>query len=139
MEGKQIKNKQMKNIPLLIILLIFSTTMNAQEQKGSGIQHDMKTYYLVFLKKGPNRSQDTATANRLQEQHLAHLTKMYEEGKMDVCGPLLEDGDIRGICIYNVSTKEEAEKLANEDPMIKSGRLIAEIHPFYSAKGATLK
>jgi len=124
---------------LLFTLLIFSVSMSAQEKNPFEKKYEMKTYYLVFLKKGPNRSQDSATTNKLQEQHLAHLNKMAEECKMDICGPLLEDGDVRGICIYNVSTKEEAEKLANEDPMIKAGRLIAEIHPFYSAKGATLK
>jgi uncharacterized protein len=129
----------MKKIFLLFGLFIFITTMNAQEKNEHEKKFEMKTYYLVFLKKGPLRSQDTATANKLQEQHLAHLTKMYEEGKMDICGPLMEDGDIRGICIYNVNTKEEALKLANEDPMIKAGRLIAEVHPFYSAKGAVLK
>lgn len=99
----------------------------------------MKTYYLVFLKKGENRTQDSVTVSKLQEQHMAHLTKMADSGKMDICGPLMEDIDIRGICIYNVATKEEAEKLANEDPMVKAGRLKVEVHPFYSAKGVSLK
>ena len=74
-----------------------------------------------------------------KKQHIVHLNKLADSGKMDICGPLMEDGDIRGICIYNVATAEEAEKLANDDPMVKSGRLIVEVHPFYSAKGASLK
>lgn len=129
----------MKNIFLIFALLIISCSMSAQEKNEFEKKYEMKTYYLVFLKKGPNRSQDSVTVDKLQEQHMAHLTKMADEGKMDICGPLLEDGDIRGICIYNVNTKEEAEKLANQDPMIKAGRLIAEIHSFYSAKGVSLK
>jgi uncharacterized protein YciI len=126
-------------VALLFILLIFADAMSAQEKNEFEKQHEMKTYYMVFLKKGPNRNQDSLTAEKLQEQHIAHLSKMVKEGKMDICGPLTDDVDVRGICIYNVNTKEEAEKLVNEDPMIKAGRLIAEIHPFYSAKGATLK
>jgi uncharacterized protein len=128
----------MKNIFLLFIL-IFSTTMSAQVKNEFEKQNEMKTYYMVFLKSGPNRNQDSVTAEKLQEQHIAHLMKMTKDGKMDICGPLTDDVDVRGICIYNVSSKEEAQKLANEDPMIQAGRLIAEIHPFYSAKGATLK
>lgn len=124
-------------ISFLIIFIPISIL--AQEKNSIEKKFEMKTYYLVFLKKGTNRNQDSITVNKLQEQHIAHLDKMTMDGKMDVCGPLLEDGDIRGICIYNVATAEEAEKLANDDPMVKSGRLKVEIHPFYSAKGATLK
>ena len=130
----------MKKLNTLFILcfLLNSFFMNAQE-KTIEKKYEMKTYYLVFLKKGENRTQDSVTVSKLQEQHMAHLTKMADSGKMDICGPLMEDIDIRGICIYNVATKEEAEKLANDDPMVKSGRLKVEVHPFYSAKGVSLK
>src|SRR5688500_3614289 len=124
---------------ITLILILFSTISMAQEKNIIEQKYEMKTYYLVFLKKGPNRSQDEAAVKQLQEQHMAHLDKMASEGKMDICGPLMDDQDIRGICVYNVPTKEEAEKLANEDPMVKAGRLMVEIHPFYSAKGASLK
>ena len=131
----------MKKIQILLAILFIAITsvINAQEKKTIDKKYEMKTYYLIFLKKGENRSQDSTTVSKLQAQHMAHLTKMEEDGKMDICGPLLEDIDIRGICIYNVATKEEAEKLANEDPMVKSGRLKVEVHPFYSAKGVSLK
>lgn len=124
---------------LLCLMFLFASIVSIAQEKKAAEKFEMKTYYLVFLKKGENRSQDSITASKLQEQHMAHLTKMYETGKMDICGPMQEDGDIRGICIYNVATKEEAEKLANEDPMVKSGRLKVEVHPFYSAKGVSLK
>lgn len=123
----------------VISLLLISTFSFAQDNKTIDKKYEMKTYYLVFLKKGENRTQDSVTVSKLQEQHMAHLTKMADSGKMDICGPLMEDIDIRGICIYNVATKEEAEKLANEDPMVKAGRLKVEVHPFYSAKGVSLK
>lgn len=102
-------------------------------------QYDMKTYYMVFLKKGPNRTQDSASAAEIQKGHMAHLNKMADSGKMDLAGPFMDDGEIRGICVYNVATLKEVEELAAQDPAVKSGRLIAEIHPWYSAKGASLK
>jgi uncharacterized protein len=126
----------MKNL-IFTFFLLFPAFIHAQKEHEK--KYEMKTYYLVFLKKGPNRSQDSVTVNKLQEQHMAHLNKMADEGKMDICGPLMDDIDIRGICVYNVATKEEAMKLASEDPMVKAGRLVVEIHPFYSAKGAALK
>jgi uncharacterized protein len=125
----------MKKLLLISAILVFSSALKAQTERPKYV---MKTYYLVFLKKGPNRSQDSATAARIQKEHLAHLDRMAEKGKLSIAGPLMDDGDIRGICIYNVPTKEEAEKLAGEDPAVKAGRLVTEIHPFYSAQGAKL-
>jgi hypothetical protein len=64
---------------------------------------------------------------------------MYEEGFADISGPFGDDGDIRGITIYNVPTKKMADSLANMDPMVKSGRLMIEIHPWWAAKGFSLR
>jgi uncharacterized protein YciI len=50
----------------------------------------------------------------------------------------MDDGDIRGICVYSDVTLEEAKQLASEDPAVKAGRLVVEIHPWYSAKGSCL-
>lgn len=99
----------------------------------------MQQYFIAFLKTGPERSQDKATADSLQKLHLAHLSRMYESGYADISGPFGDDGDIRGITIYNVPTLEMADSLANMDPMVKSGRLVIEVHPWWAAKGFGLR
>lgn len=127
---------------LLIILLLASTaTTRAQnkEQKTLDQQFEMKKYYLVFLKKGPNRDTDKVKVNAIMKQHLEHLTKMYEDGKMSLAGPLLVENDIRGICVYHIDDMEEVRRLAESDPAVKAGRLVVEVLPWYSAKGMILK
>ncbi len=99
----------------------------------------MQQYFIAFLKSGPVRDQNEEEANKLQEQHLAHLGKMYELGYADISGPFGDDGDIRGITIYNVPTLKMADSLANADPMVKAGRLKIEIHPWWAAKGFSLR
>ena len=99
----------------------------------------MQQYFIAFLKRGPNRSQGKKEADSLQTLHLAHLGKMYEEGHADISGPFGDDGDIRGITIYNTPTFEMADSLANMDPMVKSGRLVIEMHPWWAAKGFPLR
>ena len=99
----------------------------------------MQQYFMVFLKSGPNRSQTKAEADSLQTLHLAHLGKMYELGYADISGPFGDDGDIRGITIYNTPTIQFADSLANLDPMVKAGRLTIEIHPWWAAKGFPLR
>ncbi|MFK2818969.1 YciI family protein [Flavobacteriaceae sp. LMIT009] len=99
----------------------------------------MQQYFIAFLKRGPNREQNEEEANKIQEAHLAHLGKMYELGYADISGPFGDDGDIRGITIYNVPTLQMADSLANADPAVKAGRLVIEIHPWWAAKGFPLR
>ena len=99
----------------------------------------MQKYFIAFLKKGPNRSQPEEEANKLQAAHMAHLGKMYELGYADISGPFDDDSDISGITIYNVPTLQMADSLANADPMVKVGRLVIEIHPWWAAKGFPLR
>ncbi|WP_299533318.1 hypothetical protein [Ulvibacterium sp.] len=99
----------------------------------------MQQYFIAFLKSGPNRSSNKKEVDSLQILHLAHLGRMYEEGYADISGPFGDDGEIRGITIYNTPTLEIADSLANMDPMVKSGRLIIEMHPWWAAKGFPLR
>lgn len=98
----------------------------------------MQQYFVVFLMAGENREQDSLETARLMEQHLAHLTRMAEEGYSSLTGPMGDDGELRGIVVYNTPTLEEADSLANLDPMVKSGRLKVEVHPWWTAKGGKL-
>ncbi len=99
----------------------------------------MQQYFIAFLKRGPKRSQNKAQADSLQALHQAHLGKMYEQGHADISGPFGDDGDIRGITIYNTPTQKMADSLANADPMVKAGRLVIEMHPWWAAKGFPLR
>lgn len=99
----------------------------------------MQQYFIAFLKSGPIRSQNEEEAAKLQSEHLAHLGRMYEEGYADISGPFGDDGEIRGITIYNVPTLKMADSLANMDPMVKAGRLVIEVHPWWAAKGFSLR
>nr|WP_245962916.1 hypothetical protein [Ulvibacter antarcticus] len=99
----------------------------------------MQQYFMAYLKRGPNRSQSKEVADSLQTLHLAHLGRMYEEGFADISGPFGDDQDVRGITIYNVPTMKMADSLANLDPMVKSGRLMIEIRPWWAGKGFPLR
>jgi uncharacterized protein YciI len=99
----------------------------------------MQQYFIAFLKRGPSRSQTKAEADSLQVLHLAHLGRMYEEGYADISGPFGDDGEIRGITIYNTPTLEMADSLARLGPMVRTGRLEIEIHPWWAAKGFGLR
>lgn len=95
-----------------------------------------ETVYFGFLDSGPNRSQDRATAERLQNEHLAYMEGQHKEGKLVLAGPLVDAGVHRGIVVYRVGTAEEAKTRAEGDPMVKVGRLVVDLHPWLVPKGA---
>ena len=70
---------------------------------------------------------------------MANINKLYYEGKLKVAGPFGDDGNWRGVFIFDCATKEEVEKLLNTDPAISSGRLSFEIHPWYTAPMGSFK
>ena len=107
--------------------------------EDGGEQYLMQQYYIVFLKRGENRDQDSTAAAQLQQQHMAHLSRMSSEGYMSLAGPFGDDGEIRGIAVYNTPTLEMADSLARLDPSVQAGRLEVEIHPWWAAKGSELK
>jgi uncharacterized protein YciI len=101
-------------------------------------EYGMHPYVIAYLKKGPNRNQDSAAAAALQQAHLDNIMKMADEGKLVVAGPFLDDGDVRGIYIFDVATIAEAEALTKTDPAIAAGRLTMELHPWYGSAALML-
>lgn len=95
--------------------------------------YGMRQYVMAFLKKGPNRNMDTAEAVKLQMEHLKNIGRMAEEGMLLLAGPFMDDGDIRGIYIFDVRSVKEAEELTKTDPAIQAGSLVMELHPWYGS------
>lgn len=95
--------------------------------------YGMRPYVMAFLKRGPNRDRDSTEAVQLQAAHMANIRRLAEAGKLSLAGPFLDNGELRGIYIFNVATVEEAEALTNTDPAIKAGSLVMELKPWYGS------
>jgi uncharacterized protein len=135
-----------KNI-LILLLIVYSCNCFGQSmsdnpsydaalaKKLGADDYGMKKYVMVFLKDGPTRLKDFVARDELQNAHLKNILKLASEGKLIVAGPFLDDQEIRGIFILNVSTVEEAKQIAATDPAVKAGTLIMELHPWYGSAG----
>jgi len=117
---------------LLFCFLFFFAALAQEEEKP---KYEMKTYQMVFLYKGPNRDQDSTETMRIQEEHMANIQRLGDEGKLIVAGPFLDNKDLRGIFIFDSESEEEVKDLVETDPAIIAGRLRYEIHPWMTAKG----
>ena len=107
----------------------------ALAQAPSEPEYAMTTYQVAFLKRGPKWTpQSTPETQKIQQGHMAHIGAMAKTGKLILAGPFADDGDLRGMFVFK-ATAEEARQLAGQDPAVKSGRLLLEWHPWYSAEG----
>jgi uncharacterized protein len=100
---------------------------------------DRTIYYIYLLKKGSTWSpEETSEINALQEAHLANMKRLADLGRLVINGPLLDSfatsGEIRGIGVLKAGSLSEAEQLIQTDPMVKTGRLVFEIHTWMVAK-----
>ena len=96
---------------------------------------EMKRYWLVLLKRGPNRKPDSTSAAMIQAGHMAHINKLAAEGKIIMAGPIGAPGDLRGIFIMNCRDSTEVEKSLSSDTAVITGRLVMEYYPWWSEKG----
>ena len=125
----------MKEFLLLLVCLPVMFVANAQDDKAKEKKpiEQIRKYWFVMLKTGPNRGQDSATSAKIQKEHISNIDRLYYEGKIKVAGPFGEPGEWRGIFIFDAESKEDVEKLLQTDLAISSGRLSYEIKPWYTA------
>ena len=124
---------------LLALVVTFIVYGTASAQAGNKAEDNLKPYFFVLLKKGPNRNQDSVTAAKIQKAHLENINRMAAAGKLNVAGPFLDEGDMRGIFIFDSGNEDEVRKLVENDPAIRAGRLTYEIHPWMTEKGTCFK
>ena len=95
------------------------------------------TYYFCFLRRGPKwTAERTPETGNLQAAHMANINAMAKTGKLVIAGPFENGGDYAGVFVFKVGSLDEAKALAESDPAIKAGRLVADVHPWLVAEGS---
>lgn len=136
----------MKPLPFFVLFLLMTGIVNiASAQKTTVSQEYIRQqiskgrqYCLAFLKRGPKQSTDTLAIKRDQDKHLEYLFSLKKQGKLPIFGPLFEESNLRGVCIFNIADKDSVKKLLDADPHIKSGRLSYEIYRWFGIPGDSL-
>ncbi|QQR87829.1 MAG: hypothetical protein IPJ76_06290 [Flavobacteriales bacterium] len=101
--------------------------------------YTMKQYWFVLYTRGDAAPLDSATSAAKLKEHLAYQDMQAERGLIVMAGPFGDNGNWRGLLLYDVETKEEVEGYLKGDPLVQAGRLKYEVHPWYGAVGTRLK
>lgn len=123
----------------LSILQMSARAATEDNAKKAVPEVEMRTYVVGFLNKGPKwTAEATEETRKIHEGHMANIKTMAAAGKLILAGPFSDDGKLRGMFVFDLTSLEEAKALVEKDPAVKAGRLVVELHSWYSAKGITI-
>lgn len=106
---------------------------------GAEPEYEMTTYQLALLRRGPaDPPLGEREIQRLQQERLAWLGRLLEEDKLILEGPV-DGGPLRGVVVLDAGSLEAAEATMAEDPWVRAGRVVPEVHPWWTARGIVRK
>lgn len=94
-----------------------------------------KNYCIVILKHGPKRNQEGI--EKIIWEHGRRNFQLRADGLLAIVCPISDGSNVSGIGIFNASV-EEVKKIMDEDPGVKAGVFVYEIHPCRSFPGDSL-
>ena len=104
-----------------------------------GNDNGMKSYVLVILRTGPKDAEFKGKArDDIFAGHMANIGRLADQGKLLLAGPFgKNDLTFRGVFVFDVTTVEEARKLAETDPAVKAGVFVLDIIPWFATAAVT--
>jgi hypothetical protein len=95
----------------------------------------MVRYSMVLLRRGPRWTANVTHELRdVLARQKQEIERQRASHQLAVAGGIEGMEDLRGVYVYDADTLQ-ARALIERDPAVKSGRLIAEIHPWWTAYG----
>ena len=94
---------------------------------------------IVLLVRPPDAPElSQSEGDKLQEEHLANIRRLAEEGKVLKAGPFEDYSgrNVRGMFILKTASLEEARRWVATDPLVKINRLKPEFLKWYVEKGS---
>lgn len=116
---------------LLTLLGYLFAQAPAENPLAPYLPKNVKPYYLDLLTLKSAAAPGMTEENNAEwmQKHLAYIRSQVEAGKFVLAGPLMEGNRLRGIAIIQANSLEEAQRVANGDPLVQAGRLEVEVHP----------
>ncbi|MEU8005221.1 YciI family protein [Catellatospora sp. NPDC049111] len=99
---------------------------------------ELESFELVMLRRPANPPEyDDAESARIQAEHLAYLSGLRASGHVVTNGPVIEPADesLRGLVFFRTGSLDEARRLAEQDPAVRAGRLVADVMTWWCPPG----
>lgn len=94
-----------------------------------------RSYCIVILKAGPNRNK--SGVEKVIWEHARRNFMLRADGKLSIVCPISDGSDVSGIGIFNAGI-DEVKRIMDEDPGVREGVFVYEVHPCRSFPGDCL-
>ena len=94
-----------------------------------------REYTIVILRPTPKRSEPEA--DQIVWEHGRRNFELRRDGILCIVCPVTDETDVAGLGIFSTN-EEETGKIMDEDPAVKAGIFVYEIHPARSFPGDAL-
>jgi YCII-related domain len=93
-----------------------------------------KAYTLVILKEGPNLDE---SRDQIVWEHGRRNFSLRADGVLSIVCPVPDDSEVCGMGIFDAGA-DEVRRLMDEDPGVRAGVFVYEVHPCRSIPGDAL-
>lgn len=109
----------------LAVVLCSSQSLTVAEEKQ---QIAPKVTFLVIYRPGPAWLAGKSVSEQPLKEHGKYMLRLYVKGSMKLAGPLTDNAG--GAVVLDVADEAEAKSIVMEDPAVKSGIFVYEMHPW---------
>jgi uncharacterized protein YciI len=120
----------MRMVALFVVLSIapiYSSAQNPTETSNPP-ETASKATYLVLYRPGPGWLTGKSVMEQPLKEHGKYMLSLYIKGSMKLAGPLTDNAG--GAVLLEVSNEAEAKAIVANDPAVKSGVFVYEMHPW---------
>ncbi|MCI0556068.1 MAG: YciI family protein, partial [Anaerolineae bacterium] len=89
---------------------------------------DVKKTFLVVYRPGPGWLQDQPLSAQPLKEHGRYMLSLFKKGSMKLAGGFADNSG--GAMLLEVVDESEARAIVAEDPAVKKGIFLYEIHPW---------
>ncbi|HEY2568241.1 MAG TPA: YciI family protein [Candidatus Udaeobacter sp.] len=91
-------------------------------------QATARANYLVIYRPGPAWVAGKPVEEQPLKEHGKYMLSLYVKGSMKLAGPLTDNAG--GAVLLAVANESEAKSIVMEDPAVKNGIFVYEMHPW---------
>jgi len=119
----------MKPTFLFVIgVLLLAHSWLPRAAAGTEPPSSAKITFLIIYRPGPAWPQGKSVSELPLKEHGSYMLSLYAKGVMKLAGPLTDNAG--GAVVLEVSSDEEAKAIVANDPAVKAGIFVHELHPW---------
>jgi len=115
-------------ILLLVVCFCLISGLYGQDARGTG-EKDASHFIVVFRFQRQTFQQDaTPEEGKIVATHLQYLKDLHAKGKIVYAG--FRKDAVDGIVVFETASRDEAKRLVEDDPAVKTRLFAWELHDF---------